>query len=102
VSWGAPWKVKEVVGARNLRMAHLEVRSTCGGGRPKFGEVDFTVLAGQGLCSSLERIHGLSGKLFKGSGKVRAYGNGWPWLLVFGGRGGSRGGRRSCWLARES
>jgi hypothetical protein len=40
VSRGAPRKVSEVVAARNLGMAHLEVRSTCGGGRPKSVEVD--------------------------------------------------------------
>jgi hypothetical protein len=40
VSRGAPRKVSEVVGERNLGMAHLEVRSTCGGGWPKSGEVD--------------------------------------------------------------
>jgi hypothetical protein len=51
-------------------MAHLEVRSTCGGEQPKFGEVDLTVSAGQGLGSILERLHGLSGKLSKGSGKI--------------------------------
>jgi hypothetical protein len=35
---------------------------------------------------SLERLHGLSGKLSKGSGEVGVYGNGYPWRPVFGGR----------------
>jgi hypothetical protein len=53
-------------------MAHLVARSTCGGGRPKSGEDNLTVSAGQGLGSILERLHGLSGKLSKGSGEVGA------------------------------
>ena len=53
-------------------MAHLVARSTCGGGRPKSGEDNLTVSAGQGLGSSLARLHGLSGKLSKGSGEVGA------------------------------
>jgi hypothetical protein len=72
-------KISEVVGARNLGMAHLAVRSTCGGRRPKSGEVDLTVLAGQGLGSCLGRLHGLSGKLSKGSGEV---GGLWEWLAT--------------------
>jgi hypothetical protein len=52
-------------------MAHLVARSMCGGGRPKSGEDDLTVPAGQGLGSSLERLHGLSRKLSMGSGEVR-------------------------------
>jgi hypothetical protein len=67
---GASRKVTEVMVAKNLGMAHLVVRSTCGGGRPKSGEVDLTVPAGQGLGSSLGRRHDLSGKLSKGSGEV--------------------------------
>jgi hypothetical protein len=51
-------------------MAHLVVRSTCCGGWPKSGEVDLTVPVGQGLGSSLGRLHGLSGKLSKDSGEV--------------------------------
>ena len=51
-------------------MAHLVVRSTCGGGWPKSGEDNLTVSAGQGLGSSLERHHSLSGKLSKVSGEV--------------------------------
>jgi hypothetical protein len=78
VSRGASRKVSEVVGARNLGMAHLVVRSTCGGGWPKSGEDNLTVSAGQGLGSSLEWLHGLSGKLSKGSSEVGVYVNGWP------------------------
>jgi hypothetical protein len=70
VSQGASRKVSGVVGARNLRMAHLVDWSTCDGGRPKSSEDDLTVPAGQGLGSSLERLHDLSGKLSKGSGEV--------------------------------
>jgi hypothetical protein len=51
-------------------MAHLVVRSTCGGGRPKSGEVALAASARQGLGSSLEKLHGLSGKLSKGLGEA--------------------------------
>jgi hypothetical protein len=70
VSWEASQKVSEVMGARNLGMAHIVVRSTCGGVRAKSGEVDLTVSVGQGLGSSLGRLHVLSGKLSKGLGEV--------------------------------
>ena len=49
-------------------MAHLVARSTCGSGRPKSGKVALAALVGKGLDSSLEKPHGLSGKLSKGSG----------------------------------
>jgi hypothetical protein len=42
----------------------------CGGGRPKSGEVALAAPAGQGLGSSLEKLHGLSGKLSKGLGEA--------------------------------
>jgi hypothetical protein len=49
VSWGASREVREVVGASNWKMAHLVARSTCGGGRPKSGEVALASSAGQDL-----------------------------------------------------
>jgi hypothetical protein len=51
-------------------MAHLVARSTRGGGRPKSSEVALAVPAGQGLGSSLEKLHDLLGKLSKGLGEV--------------------------------
>jgi hypothetical protein len=51
-------------------MAHLVARSTCGGGRAKSGEVALAAPAGQGLSSSLDKIHGLSGKLSNGLGEA--------------------------------
>jgi hypothetical protein len=77
VSRGASWKVIEVVGARNLGMAHLVVRSTCGGGRPKSGEVDLTVLAGQGLGSSLG-FTASRGSCPRARARLGVYRNGWP------------------------
>jgi hypothetical protein len=38
-------------------------------GRPKSGEVALAAPVGQGLDSSLEKLHGLSGKLSKGLGE---------------------------------
>jgi hypothetical protein len=52
-------------------MAHLVAQSTCGGGRPKSGEVALATPVGQGLGSSLEKLHGLSGKLSKGTSEAR-------------------------------
>jgi hypothetical protein len=51
-------------------MAHLVARSTCSGGRPKSGEVALATPAGQGLGSSLEKLHDLSGKLSKVLGEA--------------------------------
>jgi hypothetical protein len=54
----------------NFRMAHLVARSTRGDGRPKSGQVALAVPVGQGLVSGLEKLHGLLGKLSKGSSEV--------------------------------
>jgi hypothetical protein len=70
VSWGASREVREVVGASNWKMVYLVARSTCGGGRPKSGEVALASPARQGLGSSLGKLHSLSGKPSKGSGKA--------------------------------
>jgi hypothetical protein len=51
-------------------MAHLVARSMCGGGRPKSSEVALAAPAGQGLVSSLEKLHGLSGMLSKSTGEA--------------------------------
>ena len=88
-------KISEVVGARNLGMAHLVVRSTCDDRRPMSGEGDLTVPAGQGLGPSLGKLHGLSGKLSKGSGEVGGLREwldtaavvGWWWRVVVEGGG---------------
>jgi hypothetical protein len=52
-------------------MAHLVAWSTCGGGRPKSGEVALAAPVRQGLGSNLEKPHGLSGKLSKCLGEAR-------------------------------
>jgi hypothetical protein len=52
-------------------MVHLIARSTCGGGRLKSGDGDLTVPVGQGLDPCLEKLHGSSGKLSRGSGDAR-------------------------------
>jgi hypothetical protein len=51
-------------------MAHLVARSTLGGGRPMSSDVVLAAPVGQGLGSSLEKPHGLSRKLSKGSGEA--------------------------------
>jgi hypothetical protein len=48
-------------------MAHRIAWSTRGGGRPKSGEGDSASPVRQCLGSSLEKLHGSSGKLSKGS-----------------------------------
>jgi hypothetical protein len=78
VSWGASREVREVVGASNWKMVYLVARSTCGGGRPKSDEVVLASPTGQGLGSSLGKLHSLSGKPSKGSGEAGVDGKGWP------------------------
>jgi hypothetical protein len=48
-------------------MAHQIARSTRGCGRSKSGDDDLAVPVRQGLDSCLEKLHGSSGKLSKGS-----------------------------------
>jgi hypothetical protein len=60
-------------------MAHQIARSTHGGGRPKSGDDDLTVPVRQGFGPCLEKLHGSSGKLSKGS--VEAEGL-WKWLAT--------------------
>jgi hypothetical protein len=48
-------------------MAHRIARSTRGCGRPKSDDDDLAVLVRQGFDSRLEKLHGSSGKLCKGS-----------------------------------
>jgi hypothetical protein len=69
-------------------MAHLVARSMCGGGQPKSGEVALAAPAGQGLGSSLEKPHGLSWKLSKGSGEAGGDERGWLRRLCSGSGGG--------------
>jgi hypothetical protein len=57
----------EVVCASNWKMVYLVARSTCDGGRPKSSEVALASPVGQGLGSSLGKLHSLSGKPSKGS-----------------------------------
>jgi hypothetical protein len=72
-------------------MAHLIAQSTCGGWRPKSGDGDLAVPVRQGLNPCLDKLHGFSGKLSRGSGEARG-------SLKMAGRGGWRsggsGGRR--------
>jgi hypothetical protein len=70
-------------------MAHRIDRSTRGGGRPKSGEGDSAPLVRQCLSSSLEKLHGSSGKLSKGS--VEAEGL-WKWLAMVAGARVARAG----------
>jgi hypothetical protein len=59
------------MGARNRRMVHLVARSTCSGGQPKSGDGDLVVPVRQGLDPCLEKLHGSTGKLSRGSGEAR-------------------------------
>jgi hypothetical protein len=58
------------MGARNWRMAHRIARPTRGGGRSKSSDGDLAVLVRQGFDPRLEKLHGSSGKLSKGSVKA--------------------------------
>jgi hypothetical protein len=82
MSQGVLQEVREVVGARNRRMVHLVARSTRGGGRPKSSDGDVTVPVRLGLDSCLEKLHGSTRKLFRGSSEARCL---WEWLAVMAG-----------------
>jgi hypothetical protein len=72
VSWGASREVREVVGASNLTMVYLVAWSTRGGGWPKFGDGDPTTPVRQGLGFRLEKLHGSTMKLSRGSSEARS------------------------------
>jgi hypothetical protein len=78
-------------------MVHRIARSTRGCGRPKSGDDDLVVPVRQGLDSCLEKLHGSSGKLSKGS--VEAEGL-WKWLATVAGARVARAG--GVWRARVS
>ena len=87
-------------------MAHRIARSTRGCGRPKSSDNDLAVLVRQGLDSCLEKLHGSSGKLSKGS--VEAEGL-WKWLAMVAGTRVARAGgvelagdKGGVWPARVS
>jgi hypothetical protein len=52
-------------------MVYLVARYTHGGGRPKSGEGDPAASVRQVLGSRLEKLHGSTGKLSRGSGEAR-------------------------------
>jgi hypothetical protein len=60
-------------------MVHLVAWTTRGGGRLKSGDGDFTVLVRQGLDPCLEKLHGSTGKLSRGSSEARCL---WEWLAM--------------------
>jgi hypothetical protein len=57
--------------ASNWTMVYLVARSTRGGRWPKSGEGDPAALVRQGLGSCLEKLHGSTGKLSRGSSMAR-------------------------------
>ena len=70
-------------------MAHRIARSTRGGGRSKSDDDDLAVPVRQGFDPCLEKLHGSSGKLSKGS--VEAEGL-WKWLATVAGARVARAG----------
>ena len=70
-------------------MAHQIARSMRGGGRLKSGDDDLAVPVRQGFDPCLEKLHGSSGKLSKGS--VEAEGL-WKWLATVAGARVARAG----------
>jgi hypothetical protein len=63
-------------------MVHLVARSTSGGGRPKSGDGDLAAPVRQCLDPCLEKLHGSTGKLSRGSGEARGL---WEWLAAMAG-----------------
>jgi hypothetical protein len=82
-------------------MVQWVTRSLFSGGVMNSGERDRTVPVGLVLGSSLGRHHGLLRMLSEGSDRAEVGGNGLVTVGAVGRLWGSRGGRRSCGLARE-
>jgi hypothetical protein len=87
-------------------MAHRIACPTRGGGRPKSGDGDLAVPVRQGFDPCLEKLHGSSGKLSKGS--IEAEGL-WKWLAAVAGArvaraGGAElaGAKDGVWSAKVS
>jgi hypothetical protein len=99
---GAPLGDVKAMRARNREMVQWVTRSTCSGGVMNSGERDHTVPVGLVLGSSLGMLHGSRGSYLRARIEWRWAGVVWPWWAPLGGSDGSRGGRRSCGLARES
>jgi hypothetical protein len=85
-------------------MDHLIARSTRDGGRPKSDDSDLAVQGRQGLNPCLEKLHGFTGKLPRGSGEARVL---WKWLAVVVGARVARadgaelaGAKDGVWSAR--
>jgi hypothetical protein len=70
-------------------MAHRIARPTRSGGWPKSGDEDLAVPVRQSFDPCLEKLHGSSGKLSKGS--VEAEGL-WKWLAMVAGARVARAG----------
>jgi hypothetical protein len=89
VSWGASQGAREVVGASNWKMVYLVAWSTCGGGWPKYGEGDPAAPVRQGLGSRLQKLHGFTGKMSRGSSEARCLRK---WLATVAGARVARAG----------
>jgi hypothetical protein len=70
-------------------MAHRIARPTRGGGRPKSSDSDLAVPMRQGFDPWLEKLHGSSGKLSKGSVEAEVL---WKWLATVAGARVARAG----------
>jgi hypothetical protein len=70
-------------------MAHLIAQSTRGGGRPKSGDGDLAVPVRQGFNPCLEKLHGFTRQLPRGSGEARVL---WKWLAAVAGAWVARAG----------
>jgi hypothetical protein len=79
-------------------MAHLIARSTCDGGRPKSGDGELAVSVRQGLDPCLEKLHGFSRKLSRGSGEARGL---WKWLAMVAGARVARAGGTELARAKD-
>jgi hypothetical protein len=67
-------------------MAYQVAWSTCGGGRPKSGEGESASLVRQCLGSSLEKLHGFTGKRSRGWGEAGGQQKGLATTAVLGQR----------------
>jgi hypothetical protein len=81
---GAPQGDVEAMCARNLEMVQWITRSTCSGGFTNSSERDCTIPVGLVLGSSSGKLHGLLGKLSKGSDQTEVAGKGLATVVALG------------------
>jgi hypothetical protein len=99
---GAPLGDVEAMRARNREMVQWVTRTTCSAGLRTLASVIALFQWGWSSAQAWESFTASRGSYPRARIEQRWAGVVWPWWAPSGGSNGSRGGRRSCGLARES